>query len=149
MNIWEIEKDSEYLAWYQAIWDASPLPIATGKGKLAAGQKAIGRSLVLVEPFWRISETDGNVVVTGKLNVGVRLNTGEEFWKLFDGNFDEMVYDEILRGWTMKNDKSILSYGQWLKEHGNVKQLEFCSSHVGGFVAAIFDDNERIWIDES
>lgn len=144
-SVWEIEKDLDYIAWFKAIWDASPLPIADGRGKLGPGQKAIGRSLVIVEEKEPFIGDDG-ILHLGKLNVGVRLNTGEEFWKLFDGNFEEMVYDQFRDGRVFSYDytsHSLFEYTPLLKEHGKVKRLEFASSHIGDGVWAIFEDKFR------
>ena len=136
-NVWQIESDPDYQTWFKEIYDASPLPISQG-GKLMAGQKAIGRSLVMAE------------AKDGQLNIGVKLNTGEEFWKIFNGDFDTLVEQQVNNGraFDQNYQKTADIFDKWVNENGRVKKLEFCSSHVGGFIEAIFENNIRKTIDD-
>lgn len=138
INVWDIERDTDYLKWFKAIYDASDYPLGTGRGQLAPGKKNIGRTLVFAEPG-----------AQGMISFGVQLNTNQEFWKAFPGSFAYLLEHEMNAGLSFDSnyERTSLHFPRLRKEHGKVVRLEYCSSHIGGFVAALFEDGERYTID--
>lgn len=136
-SVWDIEQDNQYKAWLKQVEDRHPRLERDSKYQ-KAGTSTVGRTLVLAE------ERDG------VLHVGVLLSTGDEFWKPWPGMFDDLVQENVREGGFMNQgwQNTADHFSAWTTDYGPAKRLEFCSSHVGGFIVAIMTDGTRVTLDE-
>jgi hypothetical protein len=140
-GIWDIEDDPEYGAWLAAIRERHPrVPMDAEMSKMAPGSSTACRVVFMA---------DGG---EDSLRLGVRLNTGDEFWKPVPGSFEAMVAATVADGTTVRDGKwrsaaEIFPAAQ--AAHGPAVRLEAHSSHVGGGTHAVMGDGTLVEIDFS
>lgn len=80
----------------------------------------------------------------GQLHLGVRLGTGDEFWKAWPGRFQDLVDQNV---------RSVISkaFAAWSSANcDSPRRMEFCDSHVGDFVRILaVDSGSTFYLDSS
>jgi hypothetical protein len=138
-GIWEIEDDADFRAWLSGLQERYPrVPMDAETSKMPPGSSTACRVAVMAE---------GDAT---SLRLGVRLSTGDEFWKPMPGTFDSLLADAVAQGTTVRD-------GRWrpaaeifppaVDIHGAAVRLEAHESHVGGGTRAVMADGAAVEID--
>jgi hypothetical protein len=139
-SVWNIEREPGYLAFLKERNKDYPVFKATpGKhSQRRDGSYRIDRTLV-------VAEERKNVMW-----VGVVLSDDSHYWTDYpEQNFTELLMEEVKIGYNMKLGSSRDWFPEWLANHDDHQiRLEYCSSHIGGFVRVACSCGETVYIDE-
>lgn len=139
-SVWIIEQDPQYRAFLAernkgfSVFKANP----EKPSQRADGSYRVDRTLVMAEER------------KGILWLGVMLSDDSHFWIDYpEHDFKQLLLDTVETGYNLKLGSARDWFPEWLVDHAeHAMRLEFCSSHVGGFVRLSCDCGESVMIDE-